>query len=135
MTVVMHLFGPADDNYARRFCAGFSMFVVLEIIRYSVCNSLNGYFMPENMKLERQRVSCLCLFAYATISSAILAAFETSTYGESFVLGMVMAVLTWWQTYNVLFYVNPCWRRLSVLGDIALAAIVWGLVLFSMASV
>ena len=135
MTVVFNLHGPANAAYGRRFFAGFSMLVFLEILRYSICNAMGAYFLPMNLKAERRRVSCLCLLAYAVVVSAILASFRCSSYGESFVMGMVLAVLVYWPVHLVLWYINQCWRRLSALADILIASIVWGLVLLSMASV
>ena len=135
MTVVFNLFGPTDANYIRRAFAGFSLLVVLEAIRYGMCNALGGYFLPGILKGERKRVSCLCLLGHASMCTLILAAFEPSTYGEAFVLGMVLAVLTNWTTYMSLFYINPMWRRLSFLGDICVAAVCWGLVMLGMKGV
>ena len=135
MAVVFDLYGPGDVGYARRYFAGFSMLVFLELLRFSAFNTMGGYFLPKNLKAERRRTSCLCLLAYALVVSAILAAFRCSAYGEAFVMGMALAVLVFWPVHLILMYTNPCWRRLSSLGDILLASIVWGLVLLSMASV
>lgn len=131
MTVVFNPLGPVADNYGRRLSAGFTMLVFLEVIRFSVCNNFGGYFLPSNLKRDRQRVSILCLLVYAFTVSAFLAGFSADSLGEVFVLGMLLGFLVYFVVYTMLVYTNPCWRRAVIVGDLFIGMLVWGITMLA----
>ena len=137
MTVVFHPLGPVDPGYGRRLSIGFTFLVFLETIRFAMCNNFGGYFLPSNLKRDRQRVSVLCLLFYSFTVSAFLAGFtsETGSLGEIFVTGMLLGLLVYWVVYTMMVYTNPCWRRSVILGDLFVGMIVWGITMLAQTSV
>ena len=131
MTVVFNPLGPVNDDYGRRLSAGFTMLVFLEVIRFSVCNNFGGYFLPSNLKRDRQRVSVLFLLVYAFTVSAFLAGFSADSLGEVFVLGMLLGFLVYFVVYTMLMYTNPCWRRGVIVGDTFMGMMVWGITMLA----
>ena len=135
MAVVFNPLGPVSIDYGRRLSIGFTFLVFLEIIRFAVCNNFGGYFLPSNLKRDRQRVSALCLLVYCLTVAAFLAGFSASSLGESFVTGLLLGFLAHFTTHITLFYTNPGWRRMSIVGDLWVGMMVWGITMLAQASI
>jgi len=135
MGVVFHVRGMDGVEYSRKLAVGFSMLVFLEIVRFCIGYTASGYFLPNNLRDERKRVSAFCLLVYAFVASSVLAAFECETYGDAFSTGMILAIAVFTTVHAVLFYTNPCSRRSYVFLDIPLAGITWGISMLAQISV
>ena len=135
MGVMFEVRGTDSAIYGTKLSIGFTMLVCLEVVRFCIGYTASGYFLPNNLKDERSRVAAFCLLAYAFVVSSILSAMVADTYGDAFVAGMLLAIMTFTAVHAVLFYTNPCCRRAYVLLDIPMAGVVWGIVMMAQMSV
>lgn len=134
MAVELHIFG-GGQNYSIKTSVGFIIHVVVELMRFAICSSLDVYFLPEILRRERGNAGAFCLLWYCVVVSLVLAAFECDSIGEAFVTGIIISVIPSVSVHASLCYLNPAWRSCAVLGDIVGGMVSYGLTMSAQASV